>query len=171
MSSSLMSYNYPLALKYSVEAVSKLHRMSDDREHDAQSKDLPFNANANGRQLFFIKFYASNILSYCIEVIISCLKDKFLLSVKPSDQGIGHLIVLTQYNWPKEADLFLKCIATIRKPTSASPTTLAKFFYPPFCDYIFNPDMLEEFMALVNSDGIIIELKEQAPCKWRKSFL
>jgi len=172
MSSSLMSHNYPLALKYSVETVSKLNRIPEDREHDIKNKDLPFNSNAIGRQLFFVKFSAPNILSYCIEVIIACLKDKFLLSVKPPDHGIGHLIVLTQYNWPKEADLFLRCIATIRKPASGSPSTLAKFFYPPFCDYVFNPDMLEEFMALVNSDGIIIELKEQPSCKIRNhSFI
>lgn len=158
-----MSYNYPLALKYSVEAVSRLHMLDEGKKNVNKSKtELSiFNSNASGRQIFFIAFSPSDILTYAIEVIIACLKDRVLLSPKPTDQGLGNLIVLTQYNWPKEVGLFLKCVSAIRKPTSGSPSSVAKFVYPHFCDYIFNPDILEEFMALVNSDGITIELKEQ----------
>lgn len=163
VSSGLMSYNYPIALKYSIEAVSRLSKITEDKEDEKHSKsDISLsNSNTPGRQIFFITFSSKDILTYAIEVIIVCLKDEVLLSSKPSDQGLGNLVVLTQYNWPKEVDLFLKCMQTICKPTSGSPSAIAKFVYPQFCDYIFNPDILEEFMALVNSDGITIELKEQ----------
>ncbi|XP_053204364.1 integrator complex subunit 10-like [Panonychus citri] len=159
ISSALMSYNYGLALKHSLDGVAMLTRVPEMKEEDDKPK-MESNHNG-GRQIVFINYNRNDILTYCIEVIIACLKDRVLLSVKPSDHGLGHLIVLSQYNWPKEVDLFLKCISTIRKPITGSPTAPVKFVYLPFCDFIFNPDMLEEFMSLVNSKGITLEIKDQ----------
>lgn len=158
-----MSYNYSLALKYSLDGVSMLTKVPESKEEDDKPK-MECNNNY-GRQVVFINYNRNDILTYCIEVIISCLKDRVLLSVKPSDLGLGHLIVLSQYNWPKEVDLFLKCIATIRKKVTGSPTTTVKFVYLHFCDFIFNPDILEEFMSLVNAKGITLEIKDQGKGK------
>jgi len=156
ISSSIMMYDYFAALKHSLNAISMIGKTQRKKEK-AKHECYP----SSGRILFFVSYSTCDILNFCIDVIISCLKDQVLLSLHPTDIGLGHLIVLCQHAWPKEIDSFLKCIAAIRKPATNSHASSIKFVYPYFCEYIFNPDMLEEFMALVNTEGLLLGLKEQ----------
>ncbi|CAN7980092.1 unnamed protein product [Ixodes pacificus] len=61
------------------------------------------------------------------------------------DLALGHLIVMTQYDWPEEEQLFLKLLEIIKKQGS--------FCYGLFFNYIINADMLEEFMYITTSNG------------------
>ena len=153
-----MMYDYFAALKHSFNAISMIGKTRKKKEKVVKNDCY----TSNGRVLFFVNYSPSEILSFCIDVIIFYLKDQVLLSLTPTDLGLGHLIVLCQHAWPKEIDSFLNCISLIRKSASGThSSSVMKFSYPFFCDYIFNPDMLEEFMALVNTEGLHLELKEQ----------
>lgn len=109
------------------------------------------------------------MLAFCIETMTICSKSTVLLSLKPSDIGVGHLVVLSQYQWPKYVPLLMQCINAIQLPLSsiapgrASAQAAAhKFCYPTFFDHVFNPDILEEFMSLSSDERLVLELNVPA---------
>ncbi|RWS17450.1 integrator complex subunit 10-like protein [Dinothrombium tinctorium] len=161
ISALLMMYDYHNSVENCIVCVSLIQKMTEKGEEEKISSSASSSASSslhNGsRNLVFISYTPEDILSYCVEALITCIKDREMLSLKPSDEGIGHLIVLSQYKWPKEVELFENCISLIKK-SNPSATNL-KFTYPLFLDYIVNPDILEEFMALVNLDNYNLELK------------
>ncbi|EEC02678.1 hypothetical protein IscW_ISCW003219 [Ixodes scapularis] len=56
------------------------------------------------------------------------VKEKVLMQFTKDDLALGHLIVMTQYDWPEEEQLFLKLLEIIKKQGS--------FCYGLFFNYI-----------------------------------
>ncbi|UYV65316.1 hypothetical protein LAZ67_3003930 [Cordylochernes scorpioides] len=59
--------------------------------------------------------------------------------------ALGHLLILLQYDWPREEQLFLQMLENLR--------TQGHFTYNLFFTYIINPDIIEELMYLTTSSG------------------
>ena len=66
-------------------------------------------------------------MPFCIEVIIRTLKDVAFCDPK-NDQALGQLLVLLQYQWPKEEEIFASLITTVQKRR--------RFYFPEFFEYI-----------------------------------
>ena len=121
-----------------------------------------------------------------MEVIIRTLKDVAFGDPK-NDRALGHLLVLLQYQWPKEEEIFASLITTIQKRR--------RFYFPEFFEYIIciptssnsvygyicrvsfqNDivldwlsviDILEEILYLANCDSLQITLFPQTDVnKW-----
>lgn len=86
-----------------------------------------------------------DLVSYCIELIITALKTRIFNSGIQDDRTLGHLIVVSQYAWPKYSNLFLDVIKRIQRQSS--------FAYSVFFSYVVVIDILEEFAYLRNSEG------------------
>ena len=61
------------------------------------------------------------------------------------DRALGHLVVMSQYAWPKYSSLFLDVIKRIQRQGS--------FAYTSFCSYVVVVDILEEFAYLRTPEG------------------
>ena len=171
ISASLIIHDYKSAIHHSISAIQNLSslpasRRDEEEEYDAGSKgtsELP------GYRVFqFLPLTREAVFQFCHECILTCLRYTTLLSLKPSDAGIGHLIVLSQYKWPKYVDVFKSCVSLIRKPLDALPggrsaqPQIQRFTYFPFMDYVRHPDMLEEFMSLCVDERLQLELSSGA---------
>ena len=66
-------------------------------------------------------------MPFCIEVIIRTLKDVAFCDPK-NDQALGQLLVLLQYQWPKEEEIFASLITTVQKRR--------RFYFPEFFEYV-----------------------------------
>ncbi|XP_048236906.1 integrator complex subunit 10-like isoform X1 [Haliotis rufescens] len=95
------------------------------------------------RHLMLMQCSESEIIPYCIQLLITCLKER--ISNHNNDLNLGHLIVLLQYDWPKYESIFLDVIQKIQKQGS--------FTYNLFFSYVFNMDMLEELAFLDTQEG------------------
>lgn len=161
-----MTYDYQTALKHAFRAVEQIKTSTQLIAGESKPKSkAELSTTPTCRQLYLVELTPSEVLSYCIEIMVSCLKSTILLSLKPSDIGLGHLIVLSQYRWPKYVDLFMQCVSAIQLPLKPLPVGKAsaqaavhKFTYLEFFDYVFNPDILEEFMALAADERLVLDL-------------
>ena len=63
------------------------------------------------------------------------------------DRALGHLIVVSQYAWPKYSNLFLDVVKRIQRQGA--------FTYHAFFSYVVNVDILEEFAFLRTPEGEI----------------
>lgn len=97
------------------------------------------------RKLVFACYDRAEVLRFCMKTLITCFKDKVLMQFSRDDLALGHLIVMTQYDWPEEEPLFLKLLDIIKKQ--------GNFCYGLFFNYLINADMLEEFMYITTSNG------------------
>ncbi|XP_077524982.1 integrator complex subunit 10 [Amblyomma americanum] len=97
------------------------------------------------RKLVFACYDRTEVLCFCMKTLITCFKDKVLMQFSRDDLALGHLIVMTQYDWPEEEPLFRKLLDIIKKQGS--------FCYGLFFNYLINADMLEEFMYITTSNG------------------
>nr|XP_054751976.1 integrator complex subunit 10-like [Lytechinus pictus] len=102
-------------------------------------------AGKSGRLLHILSASPSTLLPYCIQLVLLAFKKRVLHRADSNDTGLGHLIVLMQYYWPREEPLFNEAIRRIRKQGS--------FFYHCFLNYVINIDILEEFAHLKTEDG------------------
>uniref|UniRef100_A0A6G1S950 Integrator complex subunit 10 n=1 Tax=Aceria tosichella TaxID=561515 RepID=A0A6G1S950_9ACAR len=120
-------------------------------------------ADSEEQAMGYLFFDALSILRYIVVVLMDILK-RYVTHPNPnSDSMIGHAIVLSQVDWPEQIQTYDSCIAWIRanKPKSTTPqclSALTKFTYPDFFNYIFDPNILEDFMALLN-EGITLDIK------------
>ena len=158
-SASLLIYDYSNAMRYCFSAMKLIRKPTESPSRKPRPNWPP-----GTRPLFFLETDSSEVIAFCIDVMITSLKSIILMSLKPTELGIGDLIVLTQYRWPKYSDIFLQCIAKIVKPLEqhsgrSSQTAQHKFIYPHFYDYVFTPDQLEEFMSLASDERLHLELK------------
>lgn len=111
----------------------------------------------------FLLFDSLSIMRFCVNIL---LKLHTLYLKNPNfinDTSIGHAIVMSQFDWPKESNLYYHCIDWIHKnkPKSSTPQTLSastKFTYPEFFKYIKNPNIIEDFMAMLNQ-GYTLDIK------------
>lgn len=118
------------------------------------------------KYLGFVLFDSISLVRYCVKILTSIHKRyafKSYMIETCNDVIIGHAIVLSQFDWPKESRLYDFCISWIRanKPKSTTPQTLSattKFTYPEFFSYIRNPNIIEDFMSLLNQ-GYTLDIK------------
>ncbi|XP_041373547.1 integrator complex subunit 10-like [Gigantopelta aegis] len=106
--------------------------------------------SGQGRQLLLMQCTESEVLPYCIQLIITCLKDRIFSAGQCTDMILGHLIILLQFDWPRYEGLFTETVAMIQKQGS--------FTYNLFFVYIYNLDMLEEFAFLDTKQGGSVKL-------------
>lgn len=114
----------------------------------------------------YLFFDAVPIIRYCVDVLTSILYPLLLRDEIVPDTLVGHTIVLCQFDWPKNAHIYEKCIELIRmsKPKSVTPQCLSnatKFTYPEFFQYVKNPSFIEDFMAFLNQ-GYTLDLKDNS---------
>ncbi len=97
------------------------------------------------RHVHFLPFTKQHVLAYICRVLVYVLKDKCLQPMTFSsndDAALGHVIVLLQYVFPEEKDLFFMLLQRIRVRES--------FTYPLFCSYVVHVEFLEEFAYLLS---------------------
>ncbi|ESP02366.1 hypothetical protein LOTGIDRAFT_237998 [Lottia gigantea] len=100
--------------------------------------------SGQGRQLLLLQCLDNEILPYCIQLLITCIKEKAFSSLS-NDMLLGHLLILLQYDWPKQDELFNDIIKKIR--------TQGSFTYNLFFHYVYCIDILEEFALLDTQEG------------------
>ncbi|KAK3107684.1 hypothetical protein FSP39_019808 [Pinctada imbricata] len=101
------------------------------------------------RSLLLTVCSQTEILPYCVELLIACYKTK-LNSAKSDDLALGHLIILLQYDWPKFQHVLSDVVQKIQKQGS--------FIYNLFFNYVINVDILEEVTFLKSQEGGKINL-------------
>lgn len=89
-------------------------------------------------------------MPYCVQLLITCFKEKAFKTSQPSDLLLGHMLVLMQYNWPKNEILFCDIINKIRRQES--------FAYSLFFNYVINIDILEEFAFLREEGRLTLDI-------------
>ena len=77
-------------------------------------------------------------MPFCMEVIIRTLKDVAFCDPK-NDRALGQLLVLLQYQWPKEEEIFASLITTVQKRR--------RFYFPEFFEYVIR--ILPAFTTLL----------------------
>ena len=173
ISASLMMYDFKAVLGYSLVAADMINSMKNGEKNTKRIDDAKGDASA--RRLQFLSLDYGNLVDFIIEAVIISLRNLSLLSLKPPDSDIGNLVVLTQYRWPKHRETFQTCMSLLTKPLQDMPTTRStqtvhRFVYLPFCDYVFHPDILEEFMYLASEERLSMELKPPAMTVGSKSM-
>jgi len=116
----------------------------------ANHNQVKLGRSSKGRQLQLMSLVDSEILQFCVQSMISCLKNKVMTKLSADDSLLGHLIVLLQFDWPRYERTFCDVIKLIRHKGS--------FSYTPFFSYVINIDMLEEFAYLRTPAGGNINL-------------
>ncbi|XP_060067611.1 integrator complex subunit 10-like [Ylistrum balloti] len=99
----------------------------------------------SGRHLLLTLCTEEEIIPYCVQLLLSCLKEKALSPNKTDDTALGHMVVLLQYDWPRQEPLFQQVAKKIRSQGS--------FTYNLFFNFIINIDILEEFAFLKTQEG------------------
>ncbi|XP_033101647.1 integrator complex subunit 10-like isoform X2 [Anneissia japonica] len=113
--------------------------------------EKPAHASKYTRMLFLLPVTGRELLPYCIHLLLQCYKKKsFHHHNTKDDKALGHMIVLMQYDWPKEESFFADAVKKIRKQGT--------FTYPLFFRFIINIDILEEFAFLATEEGGPVEL-------------
>ncbi|GAB1599455.1 integrator complex subunit 10-like [Argonauta hians] len=113
--------------------------ISSVEEENKNKKPAP-----GGRQLCLALCTEIEILSYCIQLLLSCFKEK-AFQTPMDDTALGHMIVLLQYDWPKNYAAFAKAVHFIQSRGS--------FTYNIFFNYVINIDILEEFAFIKTAEG------------------
>ncbi|XP_076449243.1 integrator complex subunit 10-like [Babylonia areolata] len=133
--------NYAKACELILDIVQSIPE-SEMPEYD-QSEKLQTPAGT-GRHLLMLQCTEKEVLPYCIQLLVACLKEK-MRSGQSSDVTLAHLMTLLQYDWPQQEPLFLRIVRHIQQQGS--------FTYNMFFSYIFIVDILEEFAFLDTVEG------------------
>jgi len=100
---------------------------------------------ARTRHLRFLPLTRAGVLTYVCKLLTCLLQEKALQHNTGGDLAMGHIIIVLQYNWPDQRELFHMMMHRIRKKES--------FSYPLFSQYVVNIDILEEIMYLSSDQG------------------
>lgn len=139
--------NYPRACELILDMIGSLTEFSnmDSKTTPAVTdKESKNKKPSSGRQLLLTVCSESEILSYCIQLLLSCFKEK-AFQANAEDVVLGHMIVLLQYDWPKHYSTFSKAIHAIQ--------SRRMFTYNIFFNYVINIDILEEFAFIKTQEG------------------
>ncbi|XP_033629085.1 integrator complex subunit 10-like [Asterias rubens] len=138
------------ACEMTLNAVCHLTLSSKDLPYNGQSSTTDKMLSKNMRQLPLVTCTAPALLPYFIQLLLLCYKKKVFHHAETEDMALGHMLVLMQYDWPREEVLFQDLVKKLKKQGS--------FFYPAFFQYIINIDMLEEFAFLKTDSGGKLQL-------------
>lgn len=119
------------------------------------------------QNLGFLFFDSLPLIRFCVDALTSFLHRTVFEMDGLTDTIVGHTIALSQFDWPKYAHVYELCIEWIRnsKPKSVTPQCLSdatKFTYPEFFQFVKNPTIIEDFMALLNQ-GYTLDFKDNSP--------
>ncbi|XP_048588129.1 integrator complex subunit 10 isoform X2 [Nematostella vectensis] len=129
----------------SAMAECKTLKRSTSVTQGASGRDVTTWGASTGRFLQLIPCTESEVLSFCIRLLITCFKLRISQESRTSISNLfRHLIVLLQYDWPREETTFYEMLEKIRANGGLT--------YRSFFDYVVN--MLEEF-AHMNNEGIL----------------
>ncbi|XP_002737290.1 integrator complex subunit 10-like [Saccoglossus kowalevskii] len=117
--------------------------------------------DSKSNSLQFVCCASMYVLQYCIKLILMCFK-KIFNSGGMNEIALGHMLVMMQYDWPKEEKTFRQVIDVIMQQGT--------FTYTMFFKYVINIDILEEVSFLRTDDGgkVELELLVQAPSQHRQ---
>ncbi|RDD39659.1 Integrator complex subunit 10 [Trichoplax sp. H2] len=104
--------------------------------------DLSNDSNSK-RFIKFIPYIDSNLMKFCIEHLLYCLQRG--ITRRSDDTAMGHIIVLSQYDWPNYSSYFDFVTEKILES--------GQFTYPSFFDYVINIDILEIFAHFNSTQG------------------
>lgn len=135
--------NYSRACELILDVVAALPVTSPLTETPESTNENKF-IYGSGRHLVLVPCTETEILPYCIQMLLTCFKDR-AFGGKTSDTLLGPTLVLLQYDWPTHAVLFSQIIKKIQKQGS--------FAYNLFFNYIINVDVLEEFSFIKTQEG------------------
>ncbi|XP_071943294.1 integrator complex subunit 10-like isoform X2 [Antedon mediterranea] len=148
------------ACEMTLDAVS-LMPSSETSVSKAVQPEKPSHTSKYTRMLLLLPVTGRELLPYCINLLLQCYKKKsFHHHSTKDDKALGHMIVLMQYNWPKEESLFSDAIKKIRKQGT--------FTYSLFFKFIINIDILEEFAFLATEEAGQIEIDLLPPAQRQK---
>ena len=107
---------------------------------------------AKSRHLRFLPLTRGGLISYCCRLVTAILQEKALQHNAGGDLAMGHILVVLQYNWPDQRELFNMMMHRVKKKES--------FSYPLFAQYVVNIEILEEIMYLstVEGGGVALDL-------------
>lgn len=113
--------------------------------------------------LGYLHFDAPSMIRYCIDLFMDILGKFVMNSNIIADTSVGHTIVMSQFDWPRKCALYEHCLTWVRthKPKSTTPQCLSaatKFTYPEFFQFIHNPNIIEDFMAML-IQGYTLDIK------------
>ena len=83
--------------------------------------------------------HKSEIVQYCVSVLVACLRERAFKKVN-EDLCAGHLVVLIQYDWPRHSGLLQEILDQARRQ--------GQFTYQLFASYVIQANILEEFLYL-----------------------
>lgn len=138
---------YASSLDHILQVVTSLPSSSMHLTSSAHHlTNMLFQSGQSNRHLHFLPLTRSQVLQYCIKLLVAALKHQCLSKLRPdNDLAIGHIITLLQFDWPLEEELMTYLMERIRQRGS--------FSYSLFQNYIVNVDVLEEFMYLSTEQG------------------
>ncbi|XP_038071810.1 integrator complex subunit 10-like [Patiria miniata] len=139
------------ACEMTLNAVRHLPPPTKDAPHVAEiAAAMEKTYSKSLRHLPLVPCTSSALLPYFVQLLLLSYKKKVFHLRETEDTALGHMLVLMQYDWPKEEVLFQELIKKLKKQGS--------FFYPIFFQYIINIDMLEEFAFLRTETGGKLQL-------------
>lgn len=133
--------NYTKACELSLDVIAALPVTSPESSDVIAGNQFTF---SSGRHLVLAPCTGSQMIPYCIQMLLACFKEK-AFGPKSSDIMIGHTLVLLQYEWSTNIELFNLLIKKIQKQGS--------FSFNLFFSYIINIDILEEFSFIKTAEG------------------
>ncbi|XP_077997719.1 integrator complex subunit 10-like [Glandiceps talaboti] len=134
--------HYQKACDMALDAVAKL-------PESTETKSPSLEDGKSGNNLQFVSCTPTYILPFCIKLILMCFK-KIFTSGGVNEVALGHMIVMMQYDWPKEEKLFMQVLEVIAQQGT--------FTYTQFFKYVTNVDILEEIAFLKTEEGGRIDL-------------
>ncbi|KAK3580142.1 hypothetical protein CHS0354_013417 [Potamilus streckersoni] len=135
--------NYSRACELTLDVIQSLPETSHSVEASNDASSAMF-VKTLGRHLVLISCTEAEILPFCIQLLLSCFKEK-AFSLRSTDNAVGHMIVLMQYSWPRHEGLFMQAVKKIQKQ--------GHFTYNSFFNYVINIDILEEFAFIQTPEG------------------
>lgn len=130
----------------SIEIMKKANNFSF---YKSMFQDLLDDDTQPERRVHFISENKSEIVEYALSVLIFCLHkcmEARIASEKDADRCMGHLLTVLQLKVHKKAPvrLILRILEIIQQKAS--------FKYSPlFQEFVIEPDILEQFMAMINN--------------------
>ncbi|KAI6654264.1 Integrator complex subunit 10-like [Oopsacas minuta] len=117
---------------------------------------------ASNRKTTFslLRTRSEDLIPYMVHLTIAIIDSK-LVNV-PNQTILGGLIVLIQYAWHNQQQTFTKVIDLVR--------SMEQFNYPNLIKYLFNVDLLEELMCIINEGKVKLNILPKSTRQKTKSI-
>lgn len=93
------------------------------------------------RHVRLLAFCRVDIISYCVKLLLTVFQTVVRESPRRAcDMAVGHLIVLSQFDWPSELDTFRMVLELVK--------SRGRLVYPQFSNYVTCADIIEQMVFL-----------------------